>query len=152
MAATETIWRRLGMLAAPASEEAVWELLSVADGDYFLSKGIRRPRNIKQLRQFWALMGLVAANDDSYQNKDTEAVRRDIFTVIGEMEEWNDRWGQKQTRPKSIAFESMEQTEFNNLYTRCVNVVCQWTGSQPKEIQDEVFAMIADKRHNNPRR
>lgn len=152
MAIKEHIISRLALLWLPVGEASMRVLMSVREGESVLQT-IRKARSIEQLRMFWALMDIVQENDESYEHLTRYHVRHDVFEVIGEMETWTDRWGRTKSQPKSIAIESMPAPEFNDLMTRCINVVCQWLGTQPKEIQDQVYSIIADKRYdNNPRR
>lgn len=148
----DLIWRKTGEhTAAPAGEETTAALAGVTEGDLFMTGPIKVPRSIKQLRLFWGLMDFVAHNDATYEHKDRYAVRRDVFYKLGEYELIIDRWGNGHVTLNSIAPENMVPAEFNALMTRMVNLVCQWTGNKPKEIQDHVFKMVADKRHVNPR-
>lgn len=141
----EAIWRRHGLTMVPASDTALEDVLSVKEGELCILGRVRRPRSIKQLRLFWGLVEYVLANDESYTDKGKESVRWDIFEVLGEMEELKDRFGATRRRPRSIAFESMKASEFNDLFSRSIDVVCRWTGNQPKEVRDHVFEMVADK-------
>lgn len=141
------IWAKHGLSAVPVNTEALDFLNSHEDGDKFLLEG-RNPRNLEHLQLFWALMDLVAKNDDSYPNR--YRVRWDIFALLEErakskgyfMETWTDRWGKQCQQPMSIAFESMGQHEFNVVFNQCVDVVCEWLDTKPQEIKDEVYAII----------
>ena len=65
---------------------------------------------------------------------------------------FTDRNGNLHISTKSIAFESMTQAEFDVLFRNAINLVCEWVGTKPKELQDHVFSMVADKRYEGSRR
>ena len=141
------IWAKRGLAAVPVNAEALDFLNGHEDGDKFLLEG-RNPRNLEQLQLFWSLMQVIADNDAAYSTR--YQVRWDIFSLLEEraerpgyfMETWRDRWGNARSQPRSIAFESMAQTEFNSLFQRCLDIAVEWSGSRKKEIEAEVWALI----------
>lgn len=162
---TQSIWRKMligglrnfppgAAVAMPVSAEAIAVLVGYKDGVDFLVE-TRVPRNIDQLRLFWKLCDIVVENDEQYV--DRYQVREDIFTVLEQqhpgkfMETRTDRWGCLKSKPVSIAFESMKQDEFNTIFTRCLDIVCQWLDTQPKALRDEVYAIL-DKGYSEMRR
>lgn len=146
-----TIWRVTETGLVPTDEEA-WEALRAHKiGSEVLCepKGARNP---KQLRLWWSLCTLIAENDPHYEFTGKDGVSDDIKIGVGIVKRRIDRSGQEHIDPGSIAPEKMDQGEFNSVFTRAINLVCDWTGNKPKEIQDEVFRRVADKRYEGYRR
>lgn len=139
-----TIWRVTETGLIPTDEES-WEALrSFKVGQEVMAepKGARNP---KQLRLFWALCSIVAENDENYDTKDK--ARQGIMRALHCVDSFLDRDGNLHVWAKSIAFESMPQVEFSNFLTDAINVICRWTGNQPKEVRDQIHQMVADKRY-----
>lgn len=146
-----TIWRVTSTGLVPTDDDAWAALRAHKVGSEVLCEpaGARNP---KQLRLWWALCTLVAENDPHYEFSGKNGVSDDIKIGIGIVKRRKDRSGQEHIDPGSIAPEKMPQGQFNQLFTNAINLVCQWTGNQPKEIQDEVFRMVSDKRYEGHRR
>lgn len=83
---------------------------------------IRRKRNAKFLRKFFALIQLCYDNQEVYDNIDF--LRRDLIVAAGFYEQWYDHNGEEQIRAKSISFAAMEEDEFSDLYDRVLDQVC----------------------------
>lgn len=148
----KTIWRRQGDIAVPADDRALAALHAQEDGSEFLFDGPRGARNIKQLRMWWALCGIVAENDEHYRHSGSDAVSYDLKIKLRHVTTHLDRWGRLHVDTKSIAFESLTQADFNPLFKRAIDIVCEWIGNQPQEIQDRVNEIVADKRYEGMRR
>lgn len=140
-----TIWRVTSTGLVPTDDEA-WEALRAHKMGSEVMAEPKGARNPKQLRLFWALCTVVAENDDHYTTK--EAAKEGILRALGHVNYFMDRDGGAHISVKSIAFESMTQADFNTLFDNAIKLVCQWTGNQPKEIQDHVNQMVADKRYD----
>lgn len=145
-----SIWRREGDTLVPADDDALAELHAHEDGKELMVT-LKGARNIKQHRLFFSLVRIVAANDDTYNGNEL-AARKDMLLKAGHVNYWIDRDGHGHVEIKSISFASMTQAEFNPLFQVCVNIVCQWLDTQPREIIEEVNKMIADKRYEGYRR
>lgn len=141
------VWIRDASRAVPADERSMEFLRAQKDGQPFIAE-TRGARNPKQLRLWWALARLVAEQLDVIE----VVISDDLKTALGHTETIKQRDGSYKVAPKSIAFESMPQEDFNHLLTAAVNKVSEWLGSSPKEIQARFNEMVADKRYEGARR
>lgn len=142
---TKTIWRTTDTGLIPTDDDS-WDALRAHGSGKEVMVEIKGARNLKQLRLFWALCTVVAENDEHYDTK--EKAKRGILRALHHVDTFVDRDGNLHIIEKSIAFESMTQADFNPLFNDAINLVCQWTGSQPKAIRDHIFEMVADKRYS----
>jgi hypothetical protein len=136
------VWIRSGPHAIPADERSMEFLLSIKEGTPFIAD-THGARNPKQLRLWWALCRLVSEQFDVTE----ESISDDLKIALGHTEtvkSWN---GTVKVKPRSIAFEKLEQEIFNNLLTSAVNKVAEWLGSSPKEVQKRFYEITADKRY-----
>lgn len=144
-----TIWRVTATGLVPTDEDAWAALHAHRMGSEVMAepKGARNP---KQLRLFWALCTVVAENDDHYDTK--HKAKEGILRALHHVNTFLDRDGNLHVSTKSIAMESMPQADFNIMFNDMINLVCKWTGNQPKEVRDHVNQMVADKRYEGVRR
>ena len=84
---------------------------------------IRRVRNPKQLRLYWALI------DACWQHQDRYAAKQDLSDVIkvavGHSDQVVTKSGEVVARPKSIAFGNMPQDAWEDFFSRVIEFVCQ---------------------------
>ena len=140
MKATATFRRYHGVLS-PVGEDARDVLASIKDGADVLID-VRTARSVRQLRLFWALMGLLADNIETFANKDDAAdqIKLDCGAV-----DWfiHHRTGVRFGRPRSIAFESMTQDRFNAFMERVFWVVeAHYAPGQSEAFKREMYAMV----------
>lgn len=137
------IWRRVGNTAVPVGANSLAYLHAFKDGQEFIAE-TKAARNVKQLRLWWTLCRLVAENDREYDTEDkaSEGIKRALHHV----ETFVDRHGTLHIKPKSIAFESMAQEDFDRLFKDAINVIAGWLGSSPTEVMDHFNSMVGDKR------
>lgn len=140
-----TIWRVTSTGLVPTDDDA-WAALRAHRMGTEVTADIKGARNLRQLRLFWALCAVVAENDDHYDTKDK--AKEGILRELHHVNTFVDRDGNLHVSTKSIAFESMKQAEFNVLFNDAINLICQWLGTQPKDVRDHVYQMVADKRHS----
>lgn len=136
------IWQRRGDVAIPIGAESIEHLRSVPDGDEFLAD-TRTPRNLKQLKMFWALVELVADTTD--QPKET--IKRSLAIELGFIEVWTDMQGGEHIHAKSIAVESMAQAVWKDFLDSAIKVIGRWLGSAPADVRRRFEQIIADKRY-----
>lgn len=138
----KAVWIRDGSRAVPADERSLEFLRAQTDGAPFIAE-TRGARNPKQLRLWWALARLVAEQLDVIE----VVISDDLKTALGHTETIKQRDGNYKMVPKSIAFESMPQEDFNHLLTAAINKVSEWLGSSEKEVRQRFNEMVADKRY-----
>jgi hypothetical protein len=106
--------RRIGPCNEPDAER-----LSRLPRGTLLPVSIRQPRNAQHHRKFFALLTFIADNHPRFKTVDDVLLElkirahhyREHITLDGEVV----------FVPKSIAFEEMEQHDFDDFYRRCVD-------------------------------
>jgi len=93
---------------------------------------IKKPRNYKFHRKFFALIKLVFENQERYQ--DMERLRKDLIIESGFYKEWVDLHGAICREAKSISFSSMKETEFEQLYDKVLDVIVKYFKFEKEEI------------------
>lgn len=136
------VWLRSGPHAVPADQRSMEFLQAQRDGQPFIAE-TRGARNPKQLRLWWALCRLCAEQCDVIE----VVISDDLKKALGHTETIKQRDGSLRLEPKSIAFESMPQEDFNHLLTAAINLVSEWLGSSPAEVRSRFNEMVADKRY-----
>ena len=84
---------------------------------------VTRPRNLQHHRKFFALLNLLwetTSCGEIYPSRD--ALRWAMTMAAGYFEIVPTKDGPVKV-PKSLAFEKMDQTEFNDLYAACIKLV-----------------------------
>lgn len=109
----KTVWVKHKGALYPAEERAADVNGTIADGDEVMIE-IRRPRNLKHHKKFFKLLSIVLENQDLF--KTNEQLLTFIKRGIGHVDEYGE--------VKSIAFEKMDQTEFNEFYKKSVDFIC----------------------------
>lgn len=138
------VWRRQGDVAVPVGAVSIEFLHSIKDGAEFIAE-TRGARNVKQLNMWWTLCQMVADNDRDYETK--EKASDGLKIALKHVDTFLDRDGKLHIWPKSIAFESLTQEEFNPLFKAAINKVAEWLGNSPKEVQYRFNEITADKRY-----
>jgi len=82
---------------------------------------IKRPRNLKFHKKFFALINMLFENQERYNNSDR--LRKDLIIEAGFYDEWVDFQGVTQREAKSISFASMKEDEFSDLYSRVLDAI-----------------------------
>jgi len=103
------------------AEPMAEEMLGKIKHDDLVRVEIKRPRNARHHRKFWALIGLVAENQEHYRN--AEEVCTAFKFAIGHYDEQRfvvagETYLHRQ--PKSISFAKMDQAQFEDFYNRAV--------------------------------
>jgi hypothetical protein len=91
----------------------------------------KKPRDLIRHRKFFALLNLGYESwevpDVSFKNvpaaKSFERFRSDIICMAGYYNVVASVKGEVRVEPKSISFGKMDETEFVELYNKCVNVI-----------------------------
>lgn len=96
---------------------------------------IKQPRNIKFHRKYFALINLAFENQEHFDNPDD---MRDYVTMrAGYYVRVNTPTGEY-FKPKSIAFSSMDETEFEEVYNRSMDVICEMLDTTKDEIIENI--------------
>lgn len=134
------VWMRHGMTILPMSEEADAMLRSFKTGDQFVGR-FRKARSVKQLRLWFGLMHILV---DHGVFPMIEAASDMTKIACGHVDiRISPDTGEVHMVPKSIAFESLSQADFNPIMQAAIDVVCQrWIGVSTETLRREIFAAI----------
>lgn len=119
--ATELFMRRaLGTLRPvdAAGEEALRSMR----GDEIVHVTIKRKRNERHHRKFFALLNVVFPHQDTYPTMET--FRAAVTCALGFADTVKLPDGRVILVPRSISFANMDQTEFDAFYERAVALIC----------------------------
>lgn len=104
-------------------------------GDVYLFK-CNKPRNYEFHKKYFALINMVFENQERYKNIDH--LRKDLTIEAGYYDEYTDLHGTLQREAKSISFAKMEGFEFDELYNKTLDVICQYFHFDKEEIQQNI--------------
>ena len=102
-----------------------------------------RVRNYQFLKKYFALLNLAfdywTPSDNLVGEKNFERFRKDIIILAGYYEQYVRVDGSTRVEPKSIAFGSMSEDEFSDLYTKTIDAIIkhvlpQFTDEELREI------------------
>lgn len=125
----------------PANEAADAMLRSLKDGADYLGK-FKGARSLRQLRLYWGLMR-VLVDHQIFPIEDAASDAVKIGCGHVETRVMPDT-GEVFLVPKSIAFESLAQAEFNEVFEAALNLICErWlVGTDREELREQVWAII----------
>ena len=104
-----------------AADERTEQLLKTFGAGEVIAAQIRRPRNIKHHRKFFALLNAIFQNQEKYLS--VEAMRFALIIASGYAEEVQLEGDKVAMRPRSLNFASMDQTEFEAFYEAALQAV-----------------------------
>jgi len=93
-------------------------------------------RNYNFHKKFFALINMVFQNQEFYTNLDS--LRKDIIIEAGFFETRITIWGEERIEAKSINFASMDNTEFTELYDRCLDVIVKHFHFEKELIKENI--------------
>lgn len=127
----------------PADELGEAALRKIGHGEV-VSIEVKRPRNIKHHRMFWALMGLVHDNIDQERYPTVEDLVAAIKIAAGLRTRIELPNGDIGFIPGSIAFHKMDQDEFSKFYDRVCDLIAKHflPGVNTDDLRREVEIMI----------
>jgi hypothetical protein len=117
----ELLLIRTGMALMAADDESRDRIAKMPRGQA-LRADVKRARNLALHRKFFALVGFVAERHPIYDTKDKALVA--VKVAAGHCDFLpNPQTGELVAIPKSIAFDAMEQGEFEEFYEHAVQGV-----------------------------
>jgi hypothetical protein len=131
---------------APADDDAFIALAKIAEGREVIVD-IKTARHPKQHRTFFALLKVLVENGERFTN--IEQALTGVKIAIGEVDTYIDsETGQVFYVPRSIAFESCDQSRFSEIFDRALTVICdRWLiGTDKEDLREEILAVVEDKR------
>jgi hypothetical protein len=127
-----------------AIDQAGEEIVSkIANGE-IVQLEIRRPRNIKHHRMYWALVTLVHENLDGERYKTPDDFHAALKVAAGIGTRIVLPNNEVVMIPGSIAFHKMDQTEFATVYDRICDLVAKHflPGVTKADLKNEVSLLI----------
>jgi Protein of unknown function (DUF1367) len=116
------------------------------DSDYEIAKKIpvnepivyewTKVRNYKFHKKFFALMKLVYENQEVYNNM--ECMRKDLTINAGFYSSRFDFKGIEVIEADSISFASMDENQFQEFYSKVIDVVVKWLSIDKQDILDNI--------------
>jgi hypothetical protein len=125
----------------PIDERSFEELRKIKDGRTFICE-IKRPRNLKHHRKYWALINLISDNLDGVT---PEGLSSAVKMMIGHVV--TVQFGDKVIPyPDSISFDKMNQDQFNDFYERAVKAICEFVIPVLTEesVRNEIFEILGE--------
>jgi len=109
-----------------------------------LSCEIKRPRNIQFHRKYFALLNIAYENRQILDNMTFDQFRKEIIKRSGFYDEYRDFLGMMIYDAKSISFAKMKADEFEELYSRSINVILKYilVGMKDEELRKSVNLII----------
>lgn len=108
-----------------ANDDALAALRRIAVGE-LVQADVRRPRNVKYHRKFFALCHLVF--DASGQWESVEHLLTDLKFHLRHVESFRLHDGRQVDVPASISFAAMDDVEFSRFFDRAIRALCELTG------------------------
>ncbi len=97
---------------------------------------IKHPRNYEFHKKFFALINL--AHNNTHLDMPFDAYRRYLIAKAGYFDVYTTDKGQF-IEPKSISFTSMNQVEFEEVYSRVLNVIIKELGLTEEEVTENLI-------------
>ena len=138
----EIVLKKLAGVLAPINEVEAVKLKSFKVGEGVRCK-VTRIRNYEFLKKYFALLNLAYDYWEPPQNfvgeKNFERFRKDVIILAGFYSQYVRVDGSTRIEPKSIAFGSMSEDEFADLYTKTIDAIVkhvlpQFSGDELREI------------------
>jgi hypothetical protein len=138
----KAVFRKSGLSSLTPVDHAAVHALSKIKPDQQVLCEIKRPRNIRQHRLWWALMQKIADNMDG--DFSAETVCQVIKIRAGHVQVVRTRTGEVFI-PKSISFGSMPQDEFSAFMERAIGVICTdiLPGLSSDDLRREISEIIS---------
>jgi hypothetical protein len=127
-------------------EEAIQTLAH----DAILTTRLTGARNPKHHRLFFAVINVVFKSQNYYATR--EHMLDDIKIAIGHFEWVESKFGRRQ-RPKSINFNSMDQSTFNEFYDKAMHFILSEIMPRMKQadLEAEVYRILGGPQPNDVR-
>ena len=105
---------------------------------------LRRPRNLRHHRKFWALMSLVWEQLDHAEYPNVEALVTRIKIAVGHRTRIEFSDGTVAFIPRSISFAQMDQSEFDTFFEACCDWIAAYVlpGVTREDLLQELEVMI----------
>lgn len=130
-------FRKVNGLPTPVGKTAREALAAIPEGKVFVGE-FRTARNPEQHDLFWALCELAGDATET----DKRAISDWLLSKTNTVEMLLHPDGAVQIRPKSIAWESMEQAEFDAFFQRAIPLIADLLQNSPKEVLQVFYDLL----------
>jgi hypothetical protein len=135
-----TFLKSVGGVLLPSDDECIESMNKIKNGTEIMIE-YKQKRNVKFHRKAFALLNLVLKNQDKYSNINDLLVEFKLKS--GHYEEHITTKGKIIYVPKSIAFSEMDELEFNELYSKFIDIALQHFISMSKEeLEQQIINFI----------
>lgn len=133
--------KSLNQHLVPEDDDARGYLKRLKPGEPVLVS-VRKPRNVRFHRKYFALLQVAFDNQDKYDA--FEAFRREVTIRAGFFTEHIHMTGEVSFVAKSIAFHNMDELEFADLYKKSIDVIIEhfMPGTDPDELNRAVEEVV----------
>jgi hypothetical protein len=135
------VWKN--KVLVPSDDDAREALSKIPNGSEIRVE-IKARRNVKRHRMLFAMLKIVVEHrGDSFPS--TENVLDALKVASGHVETIiHPITGEVYLKPKSIAFENMDESEFNRFFDRCVWIVCErwFNGMHEDDLRQEIYSLV----------
>lgn len=119
----------------PAYDSDYEKVKKIKQGDTVKCE-VKKPRNIKFHKKFFALMNLVYQNQERYEHIDD--LREQLTIAAGYYTTTYTLDGVEQQKAKSISFAAMDELEFGELYNALLDVIVKYFHFDRIEIEQNL--------------
>lgn len=128
-----------GGVLIPADDKCVESMQKVKNNETIMIE-YKPKRNIFFHRKAFALLTLVLQNQDHY--KTVENILEVVKFRAGYFETIITHTGKKHYKTKSISFSEMDNLEFEEFYSKIIDVAFELTGLLKKDIEKEILSFM----------
>lgn len=104
-------------------------------GEHFECE-VKKKRNIKFHRKYFALLNMLFDNQEIYSNIDD--LRHDLTIEAGYFTTRYNIYGEEVKKANSVSFAKMDELEFNNLYSKTLDAIVFHFNFDKQDIIDNV--------------
>jgi hypothetical protein len=119
----------------PISDEDIQRLKKIEEGEVIVAE-YTRSRNYRFLKKYMALIQLMWENDSLDLTR--ERYRKEMELAAGYFDTYKGYDGEIRREPKSIAFNKMEESEFEHLFQDMLQLACMRLGVDNGTITEEL--------------
>ncbi len=130
-----TIVKQLNNTFKVAYDSDYEKMKRIKVGD-FLECEIKKPRNYRFHKKFFALIQMIFQNQERYNNVDD--LREDLTIEAGYYVKRENIKGELIKRAKSISFANMEEHEFSDFYSAVLDEIVKHFNFNKQDIIDNV--------------
>jgi len=125
----------LGLLPASRGEFDKLELAKFIEGELYEVE-IKKKRNIKFHKKFFALINLCFENQEHYKHADD--LRKELVIDAGFFREYTTVLGEIKKEPLSLSFASMDEIQFEDVYNKVLTEVMLMLDCDNEDIRDQL--------------